>query len=186
MSKTRDHVPPSQTAYVIQQVGALLLLALLIVGVAGLIAIGLRFDGPLLLIAAPLLASLGLPLILFLRATPPLLVDDTGLTATPLIGRRQHIAWEQIDSARPYPLLPTENHEVVRKVVFEGRKRYRQARGTMLIVRGLPWTYRVTGFFAGVGLRPVIAFTTRTHTDYDALLRRVEARVGAVSADASA
>ena len=43
----------------------------------------------------------------------------------------------------------------------------------MLVIRGLPVQYRVTGFFVGEGFKPVIALTSRTHTDYDRLIKKV-------------
>ncbi len=41
----------------------------------------------------------------------------------------------------------------------------------MLVIPSLSLPYRAVGFFTGEGLRPVVAFTNRTHSDYDRLAR---------------
>ena len=75
-------------------------------------------------------------------------------------------------AVKPYPLLPPADAEVTRKALA-GRKKYRPAEGVMLVIPALPLPYRFGGFFPGEGFTPVIAVTTRTHTDYDDLVRQI-------------
>jgi hypothetical protein len=46
----------------------------------------------------------------------------------------------------------------------------------MLVIPSLPAPYRIAGFLAGEGAKPVIALTTRTHSDYDALVEAIQIR----------
>lgn len=75
-------------------------------------------------------------------------------------------------AVKDYTLLPAPDQEFERRAL-QGRKKYRPAQGKMLIVRGLPPQYRIAGFFAGENAQPLIALTSRTHTDYDRLIQRM-------------
>ncbi|MAU11560.1 MAG: hypothetical protein CL607_17180 [Anaerolineaceae bacterium] len=174
MGKITHHDYPSpwqmRLQYIIVQIGLILLLASLPL----LVLIAIAFNGPFLLMALPLLGFFLLPLLHNLSATPAVSVDDEGLRLRPAFSPERHVPWDAIAEIRDYPLLPTENHETLRKFVIEGRKQYRAPRGIMLIIPGLGWRYRATGLFAGANGRPVIAFTSRSHTDYDVLMARLE------------
>lgn len=173
MGKLTHHNPPNLFQYRAQQVLGLVGAVLLIVAMPLLVFIAVALEGPLLFLGVPLLGLLLLPLLHMLNASPPVSADDAGLTVRPFLLRERFIPWESVAEVRDYPLLPTENHETLRKFVVDGRKKYQAPRGQMLIIPALPWPYRLTGLFAGAGGRPVIALTSRTHTDYDTLMARV-------------
>lgn len=128
------------------------------------------------LLSALLVALLMMPLCMAISTTPPVTVDDDGLTLHPIIGNKQPITWDQIKSVKRYTLLPERNQEVGRRAMV-GRKNYREAEGIMLIVDGLPLPYRCAGFFAGEPGQTIIALTNRTHTDYDMLVKKVHSRI---------
>jgi len=109
---------------------------------------------------------------MLLSVSPPITVDEEGLTLEPFWGKSQHIAWEHIAAMQIYPLLPQTDQEVERRLM-QGRKKYRPAEGYMLVVPHLPLRYRMAGLFAGVGGQPIVAFTNRSHSDYETLLQRV-------------
>lgn len=172
-----SHPPLNPRAYAVSQlvgaagVGALFLSAPVQVGIA------LRVPGAgLFIVTAILSLLLTLPLILLLRATPPVTTDDAGISLNPRVGRTVTIAWGDVQEVKPYPLLPPVDSEAVRRAAV-GRKKYRAAEGIMLRCAGLPWPYRVVGWFAGEGFRPVFAVTNRSHAEYDRLKKDIERRV---------
>lgn len=118
---------------------------------------------------------IALPLLFLSAATPPVTVSEQGLTLRPILWKPHFIAWDDIQAVKPYPILPSPDAEVFRRALV-GRKKYRPAEGIMLIVPKLPFPYRAVGFFAGEGGQPVVAFTNRTHTHYDALARHITRR----------
>jgi hypothetical protein len=154
------------------QRGALALAALM-----GLAALGLLFLGvrglPLMGLAALVTLLLTAPVLMLTTAAPAVSVSDEGLTIHPVVWPPRLIRWAEVRAIKDYPLLPPPGAEVERRA-FVGRKGYRAPAGKMLLVPSLPFQYRVTGFFAGEGLTPVIALTNRTHQDYDRLIRAVE------------
>jgi hypothetical protein len=130
----------------------------------------------LFLFSAVCVLFLMLPLVMLLSVSPPIRLEQGGLRLYPLFGKAQFVKWEQIQTVREYPLLPKADQEIEWRLL-QGRKKYRAAAGKMLIVTGLPWRYRVAGFFAGAQSQPIIALTNRTHTDYEQLLRTIEKHV---------
>lgn len=154
------------------QYGATALIGVILVAapLQMLIAAGL---GANLFYLTAIISLLFIPAIaMLIWAAPPVTLNDDGLTITPLIGRDCFVRWEDIAAVKDYPLLPTQDQEVNRRLLV-GRKKYRHAEGKMLVIPSLPLPYRATGLFAGEGGKPVIALTNRTHTDYDSLIRTV-------------
>ena len=88
------------------------------------------------------------------------------------MGRERKIAWDDIQGVSDYPLLPQANQEILKQYMI-GRKKYRAAEGIMLIVPSLPFAYKVASFLAGEKGAPIVAFTNRTHQDYDTLSKRI-------------
>ncbi len=114
------------------------------------------------------------PFILLLTvATPAVSLSAAGITIHPLIWPTKFVPWAAVQAVKPYPLLPQPDAEISRQYL-SGRKNYRPATGIMLVLPDLPLPYRVTGLLAGEGFTPVIAITTRTHTDYDDLVVEIE------------
>ncbi|MCB9450772.1 MAG: hypothetical protein H6672_05000 [Anaerolineaceae bacterium] len=149
----------------------LLLLALLQIVLAVLGAPGFLVGTGLLTLAfTPFIA-------LLLVATPPVTIDQSGLTIHVLLGQTYFVPWEGVRDIADYPLLPTPEAESGRKAMV-GRRKYRPAAGKMLVIPTLPLPYRLTGLFVGRGLTGVIALTNRTHTDYEALIQQVARYTG--------
>ncbi|MBK9125463.1 MAG: hypothetical protein IPM16_20390 [Chloroflexi bacterium] len=172
-----NHPPLSPHAYTVSQYGAAAAIAALTFSAPVQVLIALRVPGAgLFVVTAILSLLLTLPLFLLLRATPPVTTDDAGITLKPRVGRTLTIAWGDVHEVRPYPLLPPTDSEAVRRAAV-GRRRYRVAEGIMLRCAGLPWPYRVVGWFAGEGFRPVFAVTNRSHAEYDRLKKEIERRV---------
>lgn len=173
------HIHPRPALDRLTQYIALALLLAVIAAAPLLTVIGLAAGmPPLLPILTGLILLLFAPFIVMLTtATPALSAAADGLRLRPRIWPGRLIPWEAIMAVKPYPLLPSADAEVGRRYLA-GRARYQPARGIMLVIPSLPFYYRFTGFFAGQGWTPVIAITNRTHTDYDALVRRIEQRAG--------
>ena len=171
MRSTHDHPNPFLNR--VSQYGALVLLAVMLLGAAGLILIGL-FDTRLLLLAPAGLIVLALaPAVLMVTTiSPALTVDADGLTIRPVSWKPVQVRWDAVTRFEEYPLLPAADSEMGRRALT-GRKRYRAAEGKMLVIPSLPAIYKVNGLFCGRGLTPVVAFTNRSHADYDKLLKKV-------------
>lgn len=120
----------------------------------------------------PFLLALLAPVTLLTVATPPVTLSDAGVTLHPRLWGERFIAWDEVVALRDYPLLPRREAEFERRA-FQGRQKYQEAKGIMLVVPGLPLPYRVTGFFAGVRGMGVVGMTNRTHQAYDHLVGRV-------------
>jgi hypothetical protein len=99
-------------------------------------------------------------------------VSNEGLTLHPVVWKDRFVRWDEIASIAVYPLLPAADTEVTRRYAV-GKRRYRPAQGIMLVIPSLPPPYRIAGFFAGTGAKPIIALTNRAHVDYDHLLEIV-------------
>lgn len=138
-------------------------------------ALSLRGAG-LFLVTALLSVILVWPLLLYLRATPPLTIDTGGLTLTPRVGKAVTIQWGDVREVKPYPLRPSGDSESMRRAAV-GRKKYSEAEGLMLTSDALPWTYKAVGWFAGEGFRGAFAVTNRSHAEYAKLKREIEKRV---------
>lgn len=176
MGQTHHYAARQPFKYRVQQTGAVALLVVMLVLVL-LQGVLLTLLPPfMVMMTAILLLLMTAPVLMLLSVSPPVTVHDAGITLHPLIWREQTIAWSAIVAVKRYPLLPTPDQEVMRQVAV-GRKQYRAAEGIMLIVSGLPVQYRPAGVFAGAGGKPVIALTSRSHADYDRLVKQVLAHV---------
>lgn len=173
----QHHHSPSPLRYQVTQGAVAFGLAVTLLAIPLQIVLAVLTQGWLFLLTAFMLLLLGAPLMMFLRATPPVSVYPDGLEIRPLIGRTHKILWSDIEAVKRYPLLPMPDQEVERRTL-QGRKRYTPAEGVMLIVPTLHWSYRFTGYFAGEGFRPVVAFTNRAHTHYDSLLKSIKKERG--------
>lgn len=176
MTKITHHPPLSPTTYRLQQIIAAVLLVVMLGAAGGLLLLAILLPAPLMAVMAILVVLLMAPVAMLLSVSPPLTVDENGLTLEPFWGKAQRIAWEDIAALQVYPLLPQTDQEVERRLV-QGRKKYRPAEGYMLLVPRLPLRYRMAGFFTGVGGQPIVAFTNRAHQDYETLLERVRGHV---------
>jgi uncharacterized membrane protein len=168
-----QYAHPQPVRYRQTQYLTAVLLGIIVLAAPLQVVLGLLIQGAVLFfITAILTLLLALPLVMYTTATPPVTVSKQGITVQPALWREQTIAWAGVQMVKPYPLLPTADAEVVRKALI-GRKTYRSAAGLMLIIPALPPIYRVTGWFAGEGFTPVIAFTNRSHTNYEHLAKQV-------------
>jgi hypothetical protein len=168
------HPHPNPTRERIVQYGALGLIVVMALAGIGQIALALSgIPAGLLFITGVITLLLIPPVIMLTAATPAVTITPDGIRIEPVIWRSRLIAWSEIEAIKPYSLLPPQDTEIGRKAIT-GRKRYRPAEGIMLIVPSLPIQYRFTGAFAGEGFRGVIAFTNRSHTQYERLVDLVE------------
>lgn len=165
---TYSHPQPWQRS--VQRFVGLLTMALGVVGALVLTATAFLLPAPLFAFMALLVLLLMAPVLWLLVGTPPVSLSEDGLTLHEFTGHSRTLAWDDVASIHDYPLLPTEQNEVLRRL-FQGRKNYRPAEGIMLVVPSLPWPYRIGGFFAGQGTRPIFALTSRTHQHYAELTR---------------
>lgn len=172
MKKTQ-FTHPNPRAYRITQWFMFIGICIILLAVPLQILIALMYPQAVLFyLSAIITLCLVAPLLLYLVTTPTVSLDEIGIMVHPFLGKAHQIKWEQIDAVKDYPLLPRHNHEVNKRILV-GRKRYTLAEGIMLISPQLPMVYRVGGFFAGEGGQKVIAFTNRTHDNYDDLQRQV-------------
>lgn len=168
--RTHKHPKPTidRLSQIVSLVGAVLLLAAIPI-LAVLVLLGAPGG---FLLALPLLVGLSLPLLMRTAVSPTITVTEEGLALKPLIWRERVVAWDAITSVQVFPLLPSVDEEVTRRVAV-GRLNYRPAGGLMLVIPGLPPQYRIAGFFAGVASQPIIALTNRAHAEYDTLVEAV-------------
>jgi hypothetical protein len=161
------HAPPlNPRAYTISQYVSAAAIALLALSAPAQAAVGLIVPGAVLFVFTGMLSLLLiLPLLLNLRATPPVTIDAGGITLSPRVGRELSLSWTAVREIKPYPLLPPTDAEAVRRMAA-GRKKYSAAEGIMLTSDALPWPYRAVGWFAGEGWRGAFAVTNRSHADY--------------------
>lgn len=171
MRSTHDH--PNPFINRISQYGAIALLAVMLVGALALIVIGVADTRLLLLAPAGLIVLALAPAVLMVTTiSPALTVEPDGLTIRPTLWKPVTVRWSAVQSLEDYPLLPAPDSEIGRRALV-GRKRYRPAEGKMLVIPTLPAIYKVNGVFCGRGLTPVVAFTNRSHADYDRLVKKV-------------
>jgi hypothetical protein len=148
----------------------------LILAVPAWLIIGLTNERAVLFIVMVIPTILFLPALVFLSVTtPPVTVSAEGLLLRPYVWRQRLIDWQDVTLAKPYPLLPASESEVMRRALV-GRKKYAPAEGLMVLVPGLPWPYRIAGYFAGERGTPIVAFTNRAHQDYATLAQAIRAR----------
>jgi hypothetical protein len=171
MPSSHHHPQPGLNR--LTQIGALLLLVIMVLAALGQVVLALQGFG--LLFASALITLLLIaPVIMLTTATPPVQVAPEGITLLPVVWPRRFVAWDQVAAIKDYPLLPHKDAEVGRRAL-QGRRKYRAPEGKMLIIPSLPFVYRLTGLFAGEGFTPVIALTNRAHRDYDVLISKVMA-----------
>lgn len=174
MESVHDNISPAKTRLL--NIVLMVMIIALIVLVPIWVFIGLANPRAILFIVMVVPTLLFLPALVFMSAiTPPVTLTPDGIAIRPYVWRKRFVKWEGVELAKPYPLLPGAETEVFRRAMV-GRKKYRAAEGWMLIIPELPLPYRVAGFFAGVNGKPVIAFTNRSHQDYDTLVKQVLAR----------
>ncbi len=167
------HYPhPKPNVDTFSQVMVLIGLGMMLISVLGMIVLVANGAPSGFLLLIPVMAALALPLIMRLSVTPAVTIDDAGLTIKPRFGKAHQIDWHQVEKVAPFPLLPSEDTEVVRRAAV-GRSHYAVAQGLMLIIPSLPPRYRVAGWFAGEGGKPIIAITNRSHVNYDQLAQTV-------------
>lgn len=175
--KSTIHLHPKPTLNRAIQYGAVGVLIIMGISVPLQILLALTgLPGGLLIFSAGATLFLAAPVLLLTVATPAVSVADDGITLHPVIWRTLFIPWEAVRVLKDYPLLPPAETEVSRRA-FVGRKKYQAAEGVMLVIPSLPIQYRVTGFFVGERLTPVIALTNRTHSEYEKLVKRVRVYV---------
>ena len=172
MGKQTSHEHPNRLLYKVQQVALLASLIASLFASVMLIVVALLLSTPLFVIMSLLVLLLSAPLLMALVNTPPVTITDEGLILQPFIGNERHIPWQAIEHIEAYPLLPQANQEILKQYLI-GRKKYRPAEGIMLIVPSLPLPYRIAGLLTGTGGMPLIAFTNRTHQDYETLTHRI-------------
>jgi hypothetical protein len=164
------HPKPSMDTF--SQTLVLIGLGMMLISVIGVMALVLRGAPAGFLLMLPVIGGLALPLIMRLSVTPALTVQNETITIKPRFGKAHQVNWNQIEKVAPFPLLPSEDAEVVRRATV-GKNNYAVAKGLMLIIPSLPARYRVAGWFAGEGGKPIIAITNRSHTHYDQLAQIV-------------
>lgn len=175
MEQTTHHHPRPKLDRLIQW-GAVVVTAVIVVGVLGQIALALLAPSAALrglaLFGALLTGLLAFPILMLTAVAPTISVDATGFTLRPVVWQARRIPWDAVRAVKPYPLLPIEDAEITRRYAV-GKRNYRPASGIMLVIPGLPPQYRIAGFLAGERAAPVVALTNRAHTDYDRLVRAV-------------
>jgi hypothetical protein len=167
------HLHPKPLLDRVTQYGAAALIVVMLVATVAQIALAM-LGGPGGLFVFTGIATLLLvpPVLLLTTATPRVTVSPDGIIIQPLIWKEQLVRWDDVRAIKDYPLLPPSDSEIGRKAI-SGRRGYRPAEGKMLVIPGLPIQYRVTGYLAGEGFTGVIALTSRTHQEYDKLIKKV-------------
>jgi hypothetical protein len=170
---TTPYDPPHLTSYRFRQRAAFLLLILIVLGAVGQLLLAVLLKGFLFLLTSITLLAFAPFVVMLLSATPPLTLSAEGITIRPLMWKARLVLWSDVLAFKPYPLLPRPDQEAERRLI-QGKQKYRAAEGMMLVVRGLPLQYRMAGYFAGEGGKPIIAFTNRTHANYTQLVKHIE------------
>jgi hypothetical protein len=171
MMKTFGHPKPGLDRFTQYILAAALLL--LVISAPLQVLFGLALPGGRLFILTGLISLvLALPLLMGVSVHPVVSVDDEGLTLHPVIWRERRVTWDEVREIKDYPLLPSEDMEANRRHLV-GKRHYRPAAGKMLVIPSLPFQYRAAGWFAGEGFTGIIALTSRTHVDYDDLIKRI-------------
>ncbi len=168
-----DHPPRFPRLYRLKRrltIAGLLLIGLGLAGELALLALGM--PGAALLI--PFTAALAVPLIIGGVLTPPVAVTQAGLEVRPMFGEPHTVPWEAVRALRPYTLLPTD--EPVAQLLIGKAHMPRRDGRWIIFSSGLPFTFRLAAWLAGLGNTPVIAITDAAHQDYDTLLAALEAR----------
>ncbi len=167
------HTHPNPTLDRVVQYGAAAVATTMVISVPLQILLTLLgAPGGLFILSALVTLGLAPSVLMLTTASPAITLDDAGLTLSPVIWREREVPWGAVSTVKRYPLLPPASGETQRRLI-RGRKNYTAAEGLMLVIPSLPVQYRITGFFAGEGGRPVIAVTNRTHTEYTKLAKKI-------------
>ncbi len=149
-------------------VGWLLALGLggVVFGALGLLALGVGYGMPLLVLATPFLVVLGVPLVQLAVMHPHIRVYERGLWLKPLLWPPSWVAWEAIRSV--------ETHTLIRRGT--SKKGQREHFGQLVVVEGaLPWPYRTVAGMGGLGWKKhAFGISTYGHTDYKTLLNAIQ------------
>ncbi|MEM9955159.1 MAG: hypothetical protein AAF846_26355 [Chloroflexota bacterium] len=172
MGKITTHTHPNQTLYTAQQIGLSIIMASAIFAVIMLVVFAFVLNLPLFALMAIFVLGISSYVLMGIVNTPPITLSDEGITLQPFVGGERQIAWHEIETVAPYPLLPQPNQEVLKQAMI-GRNNYQAAEGILLVVPSLPFPYRIAGALAGEKGAPIIALTNRTHTDYETLVTRI-------------
>lgn len=164
---------PNPALYRAQQWAFAVALVTMLISAPLLLLLGILANALLFVLSALCVVLLVFPVILGMSATPPLSLDEQGITLLPFWGKPVRVLWSQVQAYKPYSLLPFSDSELERKML-QGRKRYQAAQGMMLVVDGLPFVYRVVAYFAGEYPKGVFAVTNRTHAEYARLVQALD------------
>lgn len=136
-----------------------------LLGIAGLLALGLGYGLPLLVLCVPFLAALLVPLVQLAVMHPQVTVYEKGLWLRPMLGRGIWVPWDNLSRLT--------DHTLIRR--GQPRPRDREHFGQLIVVeRGLPLYFLAVGWMAGLGWRTrAFGISTHSHTDYEALRRAI-------------
>lgn len=181
--KAVTHTHPRPRLDWLVQVGALVVTGVMVTSAPLQVLLTLAgAPGGLFVLSAFFTVLLAAPVLMQTAVAPAVTVADAGLTLRPVVWKARFIPWDAVRAVKIYPLLPTVDSESLRRLVV-GKNSYRAVEGIMLVIPGLPAQYRIAGFFAGERAAPVIALTSRAHTNYDQLVRVVLAQTDAARHD---
>jgi hypothetical protein len=174
VESVHDSINPLVTR--VSNYALIVLTVALILAIPAWIIIGMSEPRAVLFVVMVIPSLLFLPALIFLSVvTPPVTVTADGLLLRPYVWRQRLIRWTDITLAKPYPLLPSPESEVIRRAMV-GRRKYAPAEGIMILSPALPWPYRCAAFFAGERHTPIVAFTNRSHQDYATLAKAIASR----------
>lgn len=173
MAKQTHYPHPNPPVYKIEQYILMALGIIMLIAAGLLVIVAFLIPAPLFVIMAGLIVVLSAFVWMRLVITSPVSISREGISVHPAFGKERFIAWSEVQEVKHYPLLPQENHEVVRRMMV-GKRKYHSAAGVMLIVDNLPALYRIAGWLVGEHGKSIIALTNRTHEDYAELVNRVE------------
>jgi hypothetical protein len=95
----------------------------LILAIPAWIIIGVSNPRAVLFVVMVIPSILFLPALIFLSVvTPPVTVTADGLLLRPYVWRQRLIRWTDITLAKPYPLLPSSESEVIRRAMVATRQ----------------------------------------------------------------
>lgn len=165
------------------QVGALVVAGVMVASAPLQVLLTLAgAPGGLFVLSAFFTVLLAAPVLMLTAVAPAVTITDAGLTVQPVVWKARFVPWDAVQAVKIYPLLPTVDSESLRRMMV-GKNSYRAVEGIMLVIPSLPAQYRIAGFFAGERAAPVIALTSRAHTNYDELVRLILAHTDAARHD---
>lgn len=156
-----------------QRAAALLLIVMVFAGIGQIVLVLLGVPAPLFVITGLLTLALTLPVILLTVQSPAVTVTPEHLTLHSAVWGDQTVEWSSVLAVKPDPLLPPVGAETLRRAAA-GRANYRPAEGILVVIKDLPFSYRVVGFFAGEGWRGAVRLGSRTHQQYPRLVELIE------------